>query len=208
MRSENEMGHTARRLGDPVEAARAAGLRYVRETCFGFTRKRVGKGFCFLDMKGKPIRDKGHLGRIRHVQAIGYDAKGRKQYRYHAMYSGDVNTYPREIAGEDFTAKDFRTWAGTVQAAFELAGAGAVDSETAIKRNVAAAIKAVAGRLGNRPATCRKYYVHPVVLNAYADGTLFAFVKPPEGEFVPIADTLQVEEECVLRLIRKGIQSP
>ena len=114
-----------------------------------------------------------------------------------------MNAYLREITGADFTAKDFRTWSGTVQAALELAELGPADSETEIKRNIVAAVKTVAGRLGNRPATCRKYYVHPAVFESYADGTLFQCVKPPEGEFIPSAETLHPEEQCVLRLIKQ-----
>jgi DNA topoisomerase-1 len=64
-------------------------------------------------------------------------------------------------------------------------------------------VKAVALRLGNRPATCRKYYVHPVVLDAYADGTLFTYVKPSEEELIPPPDALHPEEESVLKMIRK-----
>ena len=289
---------------DPVESAHAAGLRYIRETNSGFTRKRNGTVFQFLDDGGKPIVDAEHLKRINslvippawervwicprpegHLQAIGYDVKGRKQYRYHPAYSqfrnhtkfdkmpefgkmlplirhraqhdllkpglprekvlatvvrllettyirignteyakqnksfglttlrdrhvqiegatvhfrfrgkssqdhdielhdrrlariirecqdlpgyelfqyldehggqhtidsNDVNSYLREITGAHFTAKDFRTWSGTVQAALELAEIGPASSETAMKHNIIAAIKTVARRLGESP---------------------------------------------------------
>jgi DNA topoisomerase-1 len=88
------------------------------------------------------------------------------------VHSEHVNAYLREITGEDFTAKDFRTWNGTAQAALELETLGACECETQAKKNIAAAVKAVASRLGNRPATCRKYYVHPAVFDAYTEGTL------------------------------------
>jgi DNA topoisomerase-1 len=87
--------------------------------------------------------------------------------------SGDVNDYLREITGEEFTAKDFRTWGGTLLAAMALYEAGPHESDSEAKENIVHAIKEVAGCLGNRPATCRKYYVHPAVLDAYLDGTLF-----------------------------------
>ena len=77
------------------------------------------------------------------------------------MNSSDVNDYLHEITGEHFTAKDFRTWAGTVLASLALQEFEAFDSETQAKKNVTAAIKAVAQRLGNTPAICRKCYVHP-----------------------------------------------
>jgi DNA topoisomerase-1 len=86
--------------------------------------------------------------------------------------SGMVNEYLREITGEDITAKDFRTWHGTVHAAEQLGAFGPSTTETEVKRNIVGAIKAVAERLGNRPATCRKYYVHPAILDLYAAGNL------------------------------------
>ena len=88
--------------------------------------------------------------------------------------SEDVNDYLREITGEDFTAKDFRTWMGTGIAALALEQIGPGKSKAAVKRNIVAAIKSTATRLGNRPPACRKYYVHPVILDAYASGTLLA----------------------------------
>ncbi len=97
-----------------------------------------------------------------------------------AVESADVNRYLREISGGEFTAKDFRTWAGTLLAVRELAAAGPAASETRGRKAVVDAIKAVAARLGNRPATCRKYYVHPAILEAYMDGSLFPVLA--EGE--------------------------
>jgi DNA topoisomerase-1 len=91
--------------------------------------------------------------------------------RRHSIGSADVNAYLREIAGEEFTAKDFRTWAGTVLAASSLRNDD-FDSQSRARRNVARAMKAVATRLGNTAAICRKCYVHPAVINAYLDGTL------------------------------------
>jgi DNA topoisomerase-1 len=87
--------------------------------------------------------------------------------------SADVNRYIRSLSGQDFTAKDFRTWAGTILAARELHSAGPCHNATEGKRTIVSAIKRVAQQLGNRPATCRKYYVHPAILEAYSDGTLF-----------------------------------
>jgi len=96
--------------------------------------------------------------------------------------SADVNRYLHEITGEDFTAKDFRTWAGTLLAARELNGAGPAASETAAKKAVVEAVKSVARRLGNRPATCRKYYIHPAILDAYANGSLFGVMQRGEQQ--------------------------
>jgi DNA topoisomerase I len=91
--------------------------------------------------------------------------------------SSDVNEYIREVSGEDFTAKDFRTWGGTGWAALILEQLGRCETQTDTKKRVVEAVKEVAQRLGNRPATCRKYYVHPAILDAYSDGSLFDTLK-------------------------------
>jgi DNA topoisomerase I len=98
------------------------------------------------------------------------DGDGRRQ----VIDSADVNAYLREISGEDFTAKDFRTWAGTVLAAGELAGAGRFSSTAEAKRNVVKAVEAVAKRLGNTKAVCRKSYIHPAIFDAYLAGAVLA----------------------------------
>ena len=115
------------------------------------------------------------------------------------IHSEDVNEYLREITGEDFTAKDFRTWIGSGQAALALEEIGPCDSETAAKKNVVAAVKAVAAKLGNRPATCRKYYVHPAILDAYTQGTLFEALKSSNDSAAAYA--LRREELAVLAIV-------
>ena len=84
--------------------------------------------------------------------------------------SEDVNAYLRGIAGEEFSAKDFRTWAATVLAAEALRAFERFDSKAQAKKNILRAIESVASRLGNTPAICRKSYIHPAVLNGYLDG--------------------------------------
>jgi DNA topoisomerase-1 len=84
--------------------------------------------------------------------------------------SSDVNDYLREITGQDFTAKDFRTWAGTVLAACALRTLASYDSEAEAKRNIVEAVAQVAKKLGNTKAVSRKCYIHPAVLEAYMDG--------------------------------------
>src|SRR5207237_3555462 len=86
--------------------------------------------------------------------------------------SDDVNEYLRHVSGGDFTAKDFRTWAGTVLAARALQEMQAVDSEVEARRNVVAAVERVAQLLGNTRAVCRRCYVHPAIVDSYLDGTL------------------------------------
>ncbi len=338
---------------DPVASSHAAGLRYVSDSHPGFRRSRSGKGFRYLDSRGKVVSDVATLERIKslvippawtdvwicptadgHLQATGRDARNRKQYRYHALYrgvrddakysrmaafaqalpkirkrvrrdlakhgiprekvlatvvrlleltlirvgneeyakengsfglttmrdkhvdikgstvkfrfrgksgqdhdielsdariarivkrcqdlpgeelfqyldetgavrdvgSGDVNGYLREITGQDFTAKDFRTWNGTVLAAVALGDCEACASQTQVKKNIVATVKQVAERLGNRPATCRKYYVHPAVLDSYAAGELLEQLKsakPLRGK-----DGLSPVEQCVAKLLK------
>jgi DNA topoisomerase-1 len=106
------------------------------------------------------------------------DLPGQELFQYldsgerRSVDSGDVNDYLRQITGENFTAKDFRTWHGTVRAAAALYEIGPAESATEQKRNVNRAIEAAAERLGNTPAICRKSYVHPGILEAYGDETL------------------------------------
>jgi DNA topoisomerase I len=344
---------------DPAEAARAAGLTYVRDDAPGITRKGAGKGFSYVDAAGKPVKDKDELGRIKrlgippawtkvwicpsargHIQATGRDARGRKQYRYHARWrevrdetkyhkmiafahalpalrdkvdrdlglpglprekvlatvvrllettlirvgndeyardndsyglttlrdghakidgarirfrfrgksgkehevglrdrrlarivkrcqdlegdelfqyvdeggethrvsSGDVNEYLRAASGEEFTAKDFRTWAGTVLAAMALSELEAFDSEAEAKRNVVQAVEAVARRLGNTRAVCRRCYVHPEVVDAYLDGGMVDVMKRrAEVELRGALSKLPPEEAAVLALLQQRL---
>jgi DNA topoisomerase-1 len=118
----------------------------------------------------------------------------------HSIESGDVNAYLHAVAGEEFTAKDFRTWAGTVHAAIELSQMQRAESETAAKKNVATAIKAVAARLRNTPSVCRKCYVHPAIVMGYMEGDLAdALKKTPSHADHPHA--LRPEERAVLAFL-------
>jgi len=101
------------------------------------------------------------------------DEHGRRR----TVGSSDVNGYLREATGADFTAKDFRTWAGTVLAALALGELRPAQGETQANRNVVKAIQSVASRLGNTPAICRRCYVHPTVIEAYREGSLRALRK-------------------------------
>lgn len=340
---------------DPLESAQEAGLRYVTGDGRCIRRQRCGKGFRYRGPDGETLHDQRQLERIRklvippawenvwicptangHIQAVGWDAKGRKQYRYHADYrairdqakfsrmiafgtvlamirkrvkedlsrrglprekvlatvvrllettcirvgndeyakenesfglttlrnkhvriegstlmfrfrgkggqehsveltdrklmriiaqcmdlpgyelfeylnedgqvcridSSDVNDYLREISGQDFTAKDFRTWVGTVLAARELHAIGPASSDTEAKRSIVAAVKSVAQQLGNRPATCRKYYIHPAILNAYTSGALFTVMQHGEEQNVAYRDMgLRPEEYACMVII-------
>jgi DNA topoisomerase-1 len=124
-----------------------------------------------------------------------------------AVDSDDVNQYLRNITGQDFTAKDFRTWAGTLLAAEALQEFECVDSEAQAKKNVVQAIERVARRLGNTPAVCRKCYVHPEVINAYFEGEAIRTLKERvEEELNSSLSALGPEEAAVMALLHRRLE--
>jgi DNA topoisomerase I len=345
---------------DPEEAAAEAGLRYVSDDQAGYSRRKKGDEFEYLDLEGKPISDEQRVLRIKrlaippawtgvwicpsangHIQATGRDARRRKQYRYHERWreirdenkyekmllfgqalpkirkrveadlglpglprnkilatvvqllertfirvgneeyardnksfglttmrdqhvevkgsklrfrfrgksgirhevdvtdrriakivdklqdlpgqelfqyldadgevrditSQDVNEYLREITNEDFTAKDFRTWAGTVMAAIALQAVGAFETKKQAKANIKDAIGAVSKLLGNTPAICRKCYIHPAILETYLGGSAI------EGMKRKATDTLESEsidlregEAAILKFLQARLE--
>jgi DNA topoisomerase-1 len=348
---------------DPKAAASAVALRYVSDETPGIRRKRAGTGFTYVDAKGKPVRDEQTLRRIKslvippawtevwicpesngHLQATGYDVRGRKQYRYHPRFrevreqtkfsrmiafaralphirrrvehdlkrpglprekvlaavvkllettlirvgseeyaksnnsfglttlkdkharikgstitfefkgksgidhdidltdprlahivkqcqdlpgqellqyldhagnvrdigSADVNDYLRQITGggggEEFTAKDFRTWAGTVLAAIALQELKSFDSQAQAKKNIVRAVETVAARLGNTRAVCRKCYIHPAILDSYVDGTLSTLAHKAEVKLKKDLKSLKPEEAMVLTLLQQKLK--
>jgi len=116
--------------------------------------------------------------------------------------SEDVNDYLREISGNDFTAKDFRTWAGTVLAAMALREFEKFDSKAQAKKNIVAAIESVAKKLGNTPAVCRKCYIHPHVIDSYLEGTLVETLSQRADKVSKSMRGLPADEAAVLRLLR------
>jgi len=127
------------------------------------------------------------------------DEEGKPQ----DVTSSDVNAYLKEITGNDITAKDFRTWAGTVLAAMALNEVKTFDSAAQAKRNLRTAIENVAARLGNTPTICRKCYVHPDVLTSYLDGKLVLEIKKAvENELRDELSGLRPEEAAVLAMLR------
>ena len=340
-------------IPDEVRSAQEAGLRYTIPKGRGIQRQKEQSGVVYLDIHNKPIQDEETLKRIQslvippawtsvwinpskngHIQAVGWDAKGRKQYRYHPAYreardlvkfdrmqafgralprirrivdrdlsrpglpkrkvlaavvkllettfirigneeyaeengsfglttlrnqhcqilggvlkfkfrgksgqhheitledkrlakivrrckdipgsalfefldnegkpqqleSGDVNEYLREISGGEFTAKDFRTWGGTCLAAnyllAHITDEGSAN-EKVIKTAVVDVVKNVACKLGNKPATCRKYYIHPTVLEMFAAGTLRSVAEKFQG-----SRSSYLYEQIVLSLLK------
>jgi DNA topoisomerase I len=345
---------------DPAKAASAASLKYVSDESPGIQRKKAGTGFTYVGAGGKPVRDEQTLRRIKslvippawtevwicpdadgHLQATGFDARHRKQYRYHPRFrevreqtkynrmldfaralpgirrrvardlkrrglprekvlaavvkllettlirvgndeyaatnksfglttlrdkhaavkgsrirfefkgksgvehdvdltdprlarivkqcqelpgqellqyvdddgnvrdvgSVDVNAYIRDVAGDDFTAKDFRTWAGTVLAAVALQELKAFDSQAQAKKNIVAAVESVAKKLGNTKAVCRKCYIHPAVLESYVEGGLARTLKRrTEEQLTKGLKSLKPEEAMVLTLLQQRLK--
>jgi DNA topoisomerase-1 len=350
---------TANASDSPERAAAAAGLRYVSDAEPGIHRRRRGRGFQYLEPDGATVRDRGQLARIRalaippawtgvwicrtsrgHLQATGRDARGRKQYRYHAAWrrvrdetkyhrmvefgralprirravdrdlrrrralsrdrvvaaivrlldttnirvgndeyarenrsfglttmrerhvsvhgariafrfrgkggrlhdvdvadarvarvvrrcqelpgqhlfqyvdedgevaqvgSEDVNDYLRAVAGGEFTAKDFRTWAGTVLAAWALHELEA-DADGTAGSEVVAAVESVARELGNTPAVCRRCYIHPDVVDAHLDGTLDGVLeREAKRKLTRDLNRLTPREAAVLALLTRRL---
>lgn len=338
-------------LVDPVQSAKAAGLRYTSDCKPGIQRQRVGRGFSYFDPEGKRIPPSPERDRIKalaippawtdvwicphpqgHLQATGRDAKGRKQYRYHPEWrrlrnqvkfdrlvpfghalptlrqqtaahlqlkgmprekvlatvvqllektlirvgndeyarrnqsfglttlrdrhvdvghskvtfefrgksgvehaislqdrrlakiirqcqdipgyelfqyfdedqqrqtidSGDVNDYLRRVTGADFTAKDFRTWKGTVLAASHLIEVHDFASQKQAEQYVRKMIKFVAQQLGNRPTTCRKYYIHPSIIDTYIEAKLATLMR----QKLPALSHLSATEKGVLSVLQ------
>jgi DNA topoisomerase I len=130
------------------------------------------------------------------------DEDGERQ----AVDSADVNAYLQEITGEPFTAKDFRTWAGTVLASLALSEFESFDTEAAAKRNVTRAIEQVAAQLGNTVAVCRKSYVHPVIVVCYLDGSLLGLLQGRvEAALREDLAGLRSEEAAVLALLQQRL---
>ncbi len=127
------------------------------------------------------------------------EADGRRQ----TVDSGDINAYLRVIAGETVTAKDFRTWAGTVLSARELRDIGTAHRVRTKKLNVANAVDRVAARLGNTRAVCRKYSIHPVIIAGYMRGRVIGSAGQREPERTGGVGRLRSDEGAVLRFIHE-----
>jgi len=156
--------------------------------------------------------------RVARIVKASQDLPGQHLFQYldeegeqREVTSGDVNAYLREISGAEITAKDFRTWTGTVLAALALAEFEKFDSEAAAKRNVRSAIEGVAARLGNTPAVCRKCYVHPEVIDSYMGEALLLEVEKEveqevERELKNDLAGLRPEEALVLAFLQRRIE--
>lgn len=138
------------------------------------------------------------------------DIPGKELFQYYnnegsrcTIGSGDVNTYLKNITGEDFTAKDFRTWAGSVSALYAFKAAGEFETVSECKKKIVSVLDEVAINLGNTRTVCKKYYVHPTVIKSYEEGTLFNYIKELDEEKDIKAAELNVAEKALLALLEK-----
>ncbi|HKY59374.1 MAG TPA: DNA topoisomerase IB, partial [Gemmatimonadota bacterium] len=183
------------------------GLTTLRNRHVTFRGSRVR--FEFRGKGGKPHRVEVDDPQLAAVVRECRDVPGYELFQYYdeagerrAVDSGDVNAYVREVAGDDFSAKDFRTWAGTIEMAAALLECGPCEDEGEANRRVTDAVRRVAERLGNTPAVCRECYIHPEIVARYLDGTLAERLDPGTKpvRFEKIRG-LTVEESAVLALL-------
>ena len=165
-----------------------------------------------LKFKGKsgveqaiPIEDKQLLRLIKKCQELPgqqlfqyLDENGQRQ----SVQSNDVNHYLRALTGQDYSAKDFRTWGGTRAAIRALYLLGPAPTARVCKLNISQAIKQAAHELGNTVTVCRKYYVHPQILAAYEDNTLFMAMQRAAEAYTPSPTGLDIEELAVVSILR------
>lgn len=126
-----------------------------------------------------------------------FDAEGNR----HSVGSGDVNDYLKQITGEDFTAKDFRTWAGSVSALYAFKEAGEFTTISECKKKIVSVLDDVALNLGNTRTVCKKYYVHPTIIKSYEEGTLFSYIKQLDDDKDVNAAELNKAEKALLEIL-------
>ena len=165
--------------------------------------------FNFKGKSGKTWRLSLRDRRIARIVKSIQELPGQHLFQYvdddgevREISSTDVNDYLREISGRDITAKDFRTWTGTVLTALCLAAADEADNDAAARRILKDAIAQVAGQLGNTPSVCRKAYIHPEVIGAFNERTLVLKIKEAAGR----DGALRPEEKAVYDLLRRRLR--
>jgi DNA topoisomerase-1 len=201
---------------------RVGNAEYARENkSFGLTTIRhdhvevngTELAFEFRGKSGKLHKVTTRDRRLARIVRACQELPGQELFQYvdadgvrHDVDSADVNAYLQEITGEPFTAKDFRTWAGTVLASLALSEFETFDTKAAAKRNVTRAIEHVANNLGNTVAVCRKAYIHPAILDSYLDGSLLEFLKGQVEEALrEELDGLSSEEAAVLAFLQQRL---
>jgi len=200
-----------------VTCVRIGNSEYVRQNgSFGLTTLRDrhvrpcrhGLRLCFPGKSGIEHEIEVDDPRLARIVRRCRDLPGYELFQYvdesgerAKIDSSMVNDYIREAMDGDFTAKDFRTWHGTIEAVVALGGVQIPQNKSELSKAISAAVGTVAERLGNRPATCRKFYIHPAILNAFAEGKLPSCT-PPKARSLPLRG-LSEEEKLVLKLLEK-----
>jgi DNA topoisomerase-1 len=169
--------------------------------------------FHFKGKSGKIWRLQVRDRRIAQIVKTCQELPGQHLFQYvddagdpQGVTSADVNAYLKHVSGSDITAKDFRTWTGTVLAAMALSEFESADSQARARKNVTRAIERVSSRLGNTPTICRKCYVHPEIVSAYLDGGLLLEIqKDIDDQVRDELQTLRPEEAAVLAFLRTRV---
>lgn len=196
------------RVGNPEYAAenQSFGLSTMRNRHVAVRGPRLE--FRFRGKSGKFHQVDFTNQRLARIVKRCQDLPGHDLFQYldaagevRNLTSDEVNDYLRAIAGEEFSAKDFRTWAGTVQAAHILQRLDGGDDEKPTQAALLGAIDEVAAALGNTRAVCRKYYIHPTIMDTYLDGTLAQRLTAAPTR--PSHSGLSSDETAVLRLLRR-----
>ncbi len=167
--------------------------------------------FCFKGKKGVLHKISLTSKRLATIVKQCRDIPGKELFQYYdeqgnhkCIDSGMVNQYLKSISGEDFTAKDFRTWSGSVQALLAFRDIEPGDTETGTKKNIVAALDMVAAHLGNTRTVCRKYYVHPVIIDLYEHQKLHNYlVELDTLEKTHNKTGLAAEEQLLLKILEK-----
>ncbi|MCQ0969300.1 DNA topoisomerase IB (plasmid) [Paracoccus sp. TK19116] len=187
------------------------GLTTLRDRHVTFDGSKVR--FRFKGKSGKEWDLDIKNRRVAKIVRAAQDIPGQHLFQYldedgerQSVGSGDVNDYLREVSGRDVTAKDFRTWTGTVLAALALSEYEKFDTKKAAEANVREAIERVASALGNTPAICRKCYVHPQIIDAYLADELKLELREKIDEEMK-KDDLRPEEKQVLKFLKRRLKT-
>jgi DNA topoisomerase-1 len=164
--------------------------------------------FEFKGKKGVYHKISLHSRKLARLVKQCRDIPGKELFQYYkgngercTVGSGDVNQYLKEITGEDFTAKDFRTWTGSVSALYAFKEAGEFETVTECRKKIAGVLDEVALNLGNTRTVCKKYYVHPTIIKSYEEGSIFKYIKDVGGEKDVNAGELGLAEKALLEII-------
>jgi DNA topoisomerase-1 len=207
------MEKTLIRIGNQEYARdnQSYGLTTLRRKHVHVTGNKIA--FSFKGKSGKEWDLSINDRRIANIVSKCADIPGHELFKYitedgtkKEITSADVNDYLRDITGEHFTAKDFRTWSGTVLAALALSEFEKYDSEAQAKKNVVRAIEHVAKQLGNTPAICRKCYIHPEIINSYLSGDLADAIRHEiDAKMKKDYEHMADEEIMVLAFLKKRL---